>query len=127
MEDDDLVQAIYDGLPSSWGTFLSSVIGRHEQPTFERLWHDSVEKESKLMIREGTSKDEIHALTTKTRKRGRRPPFQRISTRKDDQKQKGNVNYTGKHFDISNIKCYNCNKLGHMAKDCMFRKRGNYN
>ena len=40
MDDDDLVQAIFDGLPSSWETFLSSVSGREIQPTFERLWHD---------------------------------------------------------------------------------------
>jgi hypothetical protein len=28
VDDDDLVQAIFDGLPSSWETFLSSVSGR---------------------------------------------------------------------------------------------------
>jgi len=40
VDDDDLVQAIFDGLPSSWETFLSNVSGREIQPTFERLWHD---------------------------------------------------------------------------------------
>jgi hypothetical protein len=40
VDDDDLVQAIFYGLPSSWETFLSSVSGRDIQPTFERLWHD---------------------------------------------------------------------------------------
>ena len=40
VDDDDLVQAIFDGLPYSWETFLSSVSGRDIQPTFERLWHD---------------------------------------------------------------------------------------
>ena len=28
IDDDDLVQAIFDGLPSSWETFLSSISGR---------------------------------------------------------------------------------------------------
>jgi hypothetical protein len=31
VEDDDLVQAIFYGLPSSWDTFLSSVSGREIQ------------------------------------------------------------------------------------------------
>jgi hypothetical protein len=40
VEDDDLVQAIFDGLPPSWDTFLASVNGRETQPNFESLWHD---------------------------------------------------------------------------------------
>jgi hypothetical protein len=40
MDDDDLVQTIFYGLPSSWETFLSSVSGREIQPMFESLWHD---------------------------------------------------------------------------------------
>jgi hypothetical protein len=40
VEDDDLVKSIFDGIPSSWDTFLYSVSGRETQPMFERLWHD---------------------------------------------------------------------------------------
>jgi hypothetical protein len=40
VDDDDLVQDIFYGLPSSWETFLSSVSGREIQPMFKRLWHD---------------------------------------------------------------------------------------
>jgi hypothetical protein len=40
VDDDDLVQAIFDGLPSSWETLLSSVSGIEIQAMFERLWHD---------------------------------------------------------------------------------------
>jgi len=45
VDDDDLVQAIFDGLPPSWETFLSSVSGREIQPTFECLWHDCLQEE----------------------------------------------------------------------------------
>lgn len=40
VDDDDLVQAVFDGLPPSWEVFLSSIIARENQPDFEKLWHD---------------------------------------------------------------------------------------
>ena len=43
VDDDDLVQTVVDGLTSSWETFMASVSGRENQPTFERLWHDCIE------------------------------------------------------------------------------------
>ena len=46
-DDDDLVQTVVDGLPSSWETFMASVSGRENQPTFERLWHDCIEEEGR--------------------------------------------------------------------------------
>ena len=40
VDDDDLVQTVFDGLPSSWETFLVVVSGRETQSNFDRLWHD---------------------------------------------------------------------------------------
>ena len=37
VDDDDLVQNTFDGLPESWGVFLASVNGRESQLNFERL------------------------------------------------------------------------------------------
>ena len=51
VDDDDLVQAIFYGLPSSWETFLSSVSGREIHPMFERLWHDCLQAESRTATR----------------------------------------------------------------------------
>jgi hypothetical protein len=45
VHDDDLVQAIFYGLPPSRETFLSSVSGREIQLMFERLWHDCLQEE----------------------------------------------------------------------------------
>jgi hypothetical protein len=36
-DDDDLVQTVVDGLPSSWEAFLSKINARENQPDFERL------------------------------------------------------------------------------------------
>ena len=37
VEDNDLVQTIFDGLPVTWETFLAAVNGREVQPSFDRL------------------------------------------------------------------------------------------
>ena len=44
VDDDDLVQTVVDGLPSSSETFMASVSGRENHPTLERLWHDCIEE-----------------------------------------------------------------------------------
>ena len=43
VDDDDLVQTVVDGLPSSWETFMASVCGRENQLTFERFWNDCIQ------------------------------------------------------------------------------------
>ena len=35
VEDDDLVETIFDGIPMTWETFMASVNGREVQPNFE--------------------------------------------------------------------------------------------
>jgi hypothetical protein len=74
VDDDDLVQAIFDGLPFSWDTFLSSVSGREIQPTFERLWHDFLQEESRTTTRSEPTKEEHSTLASKFRKEERHFP-----------------------------------------------------
>ena len=45
IDDDDLVHVVFDGLPSSWETFLDAVSGQETQPNFDILWHDCLEEE----------------------------------------------------------------------------------
>jgi hypothetical protein len=58
MDYDDLVESIFNDLPYSWETFLSSVSGREIQPMFERLWHDCLQEESHTTTRSETTKEE---------------------------------------------------------------------
>ena len=127
IDDDDLVQAIYDGLPpSSWESFLSSITGRSSQPTFESLWHDCLEEESRILTRERPPKEDHLALSAKFKRRGRRP-FPHRNPQKNIQKENPNPGFRGKKFDMSKVKCYNCDKIGHFSKDCRGKKKGNFN
>ena len=65
VDDDDLMHAIFDGLCSSWETFLSSVSGREIQPTFERLWHDYLQEESRTTTRSEPTKEEHSTLASR--------------------------------------------------------------
>jgi hypothetical protein len=118
VDDDDLVQAIFYGLPSSWETFLSSVSGREIQPTFERLWHDCLQEKSRTATSSKPTKEEHSTLASrfKGKKKG---TFQKGSRRKPN--TKGTLKR--KNIDTSKIKCFSCNKLDHFAKDCWFRKK----
>jgi hypothetical protein len=114
MDDDDLVQAIFDGLPSPWETFLSSVSGREIHLTFERLWHDCLQEESHTSTRRKPTKEEHSTLASRFKGK-KKCTFQKGSERMPT--------FKGNNIDTYNIKCFSCNKLGHFAKDCCFRKK----
>ena len=67
MNDDDLVQTAVDCIPMSWETFLASVNGRENQPSFDRLWHDYLEEKGRIQSMVGPHTEKDHALATKTK------------------------------------------------------------
>jgi hypothetical protein len=118
VDDDDLVHAIFDGLPSSWETFLTSVSGREIQPTFERLRHDFLQEESHTATRSEPTKEEHSALASRFKGK-KKVTFHKGSLRNSNTKGM----FKGKSIDASKIKCFSCNKLGHFAKDYWYRKK----
>ena len=115
VDDDDLVQTTFDRIYSTWGAYLVAINGCEVQLNFERLWHDCLQEESRIQTIVVPSHEENLALATNTNKGKGKKFFQ---------KNKGKGNFKGKpKFDMSNIICYNCNKLGHYARDCFSEKR----
>ena len=104
VDDDDLVQIVVDGLPSSWETFMASGSGRENQPTFERLWYDCIEEEGRTSGK--VTKESDLALVAKTKK------FKKPSPQQNKGKKP-----QGNFFDMSKVECYNFHKFGHFSKD----------
>ena len=112
VDDDDLVQTVFNGPPNSWETFMAAVSGRETQPNFNRLWHDCLEEEGRVQCKAIGAKEVNLALTAKTRKFKKHSP----------QKGKGKKPQ-GKHSNAPSLECFNCHKIGHFAKDCSRPKR----
>jgi hypothetical protein len=109
---DDLVQTVVHGLPPAWEVFLSGVNERETRPNFERLWHDCLQEEGRIQTKTVSSKEDNIALTTRTKKGKRFPSRNKFFI----QKEKDSGGYKGKEFDISRVRCFNCQKKGHFAR-----------
>jgi hypothetical protein len=118
VDDEDLVHAIFDDLHFSWETFLYSMSKREIQPTFERLWHDCHQEEIHITTRSNPFKEE-HSTLASIFKRNKKVTFQKGFQKKINTK----CTFKGKNIDTSKIKCFNCNKLGHLARDYWSKKK----
>lgn len=116
VDEDHVIQTVFDGLPSSWETFLSSVTRRENQPDFESLWHDCLQEEGCIQNKSGPPKEDHVALAARFSKR------KRFFTPRKFEKDKTSAGYKGKKFDVSRVRCFSCQKLGYFAKDCRSKK-----
>jgi hypothetical protein len=98
-----LVRIALKGFPKEWEVFVKCVVGREHLPDWSTLWDDFTQEE----IREGSHSngqkedraEENVALAAKSKKKGN----------------------SGR--DLSKVRCYCCNKLGHLASHCPERKK----
>jgi hypothetical protein len=93
------------GFTKEWDVFVKCVVGRENFPDWSRLWDDFTQEEIRMGSQSSGQKedkdDENVALTTKGKG-----------------KKKGN---SGR--DLSKVRCYCCNQLGHLASQCPERKK----
>jgi hypothetical protein len=110
ISDKELVTTTLNGFPTFWIPFVQGVCARSKLPKFDMLWADCTHGESRLSNQQKRLiVDEEEALTSQKNKRSF---FRKIN------KEANSVRVLDKKKDVSKIRCYNCQKLGHFSYDC---------
>ena len=118
----ELVRLAIQGLPKAWETFVDGIIAREHLPDWERLWNDYVQNEIwkgySVEIRD--DEEENVALAAKGKKEKSKKGASSNSGSKGKGKQKKKE---GKEKDLSKVKCWACQKMGHYAVTCPEKKK----
>lgn len=109
----ELALIALDGLPESWETFVAGISARSKFPKFDRLRTDCLQEESRLDkrgLKKKINDEENHALNVNTHKKKKFKHFR---------KKKFNTEYPKR--DLSHVKCFRCDKPGHVVTNCPYK------
>jgi transposase InsO family protein len=120
----ELVRTALNGVAKPWAVFVEGIVARENVPSWDRLWDDFVQEETRRgyvhgVGSSGVNEDEENVAFAakgkgkKTKKRS----------------NPGGHNEKGKpkkgEKDMSKVPCWACQKQGHYATTCPERKKGN--
>jgi hypothetical protein len=113
VEEDEITMTTLNGLPNSWESFIQGICSRRKLTKFSRLWEDCTQEEARLEARkEKIESNEDQALTAHIRKGKNK---KEVHSHKRFQKpHKGQDS----HKDLSSFRCFICQKMGHIARNC---------
>jgi hypothetical protein len=113
VEEAELVMTTLNGLPKSWESFIQGICSRRKLTKFNRLWEDCTQEEARLAAREEKLGNDDQALAVHARKG---------KSRKEDHPPKKFQRSRKSQKDYSSYKCYCCQKMGHIARNCPLKK-----
>ena len=105
----ELVWTALNGVAKPWDFFVEAIVARENLPSWDRLWDDFVQEETRWGLVQGSSStskedEENVALTPKGKKKFKKGP-----------KKGGVKQWDGQKKELSTVKCFACQKLGHYA------------
>ena len=109
----ELVQTTMNRVSKPWAVFVEALVARENLPTWDRICDDFVQEETQrglLQCSASTSREDEEdvALTTKEKKKN---------------KKGGTKQQDGQKKDLSTVKCFACQKMGHYARQCPNKKK----
>ena len=107
----ELVRTALNGVAKPWVVFVEAIVARENLPSWGRICDDFVQEETRRGLLQGSSStsredEENVALTAKGKKKFKKGP------------KKGGVKQQDGQKDLSIVKCFACQKLGHYARQC---------
>jgi hypothetical protein len=123
VDPDFMVRTTLNNFTKPWGPFVRGIVAREVMPTWERLWDDFVQEETRLTSESSgqqriTQGDEDLALWTKGKKKTDRGARQGPKGGAKPQQSGG-----GKERDMSTVRCFACGEMGHYAGQCPKKKK----
>jgi hypothetical protein len=116
-----LVRTALNGVSKPWAMLVQAIVGRENLSSWERLWDDFIQEETRRGYLRGSSssvkKEENVALSAKWSKG--KPKTQGPTS---PSKQQGKPKKKGEK-DLSKVKCWCYQKMGHYAVTCLERKK----
>jgi hypothetical protein len=109
ISDKELVTKTLNGFPTFWIPFVQGVCARSKLPKFDKLWADCTHEEYRLADQQKRLIVDKEKGLTIQKKKG--------SFFRKNNKEAKSVRVPDKKKDVSKIRCYNCQKLGHFSYD----------
>jgi len=110
LDDAKIVTTTLNGFPSYLDAFVQGICARMKSPKFDKPWIDCVQEESRLTSKmQKTNDEENQALAAHVKKR---------KERRNNSSKKNRRSVLDHKKDVSKIRCFNCQKLGHFAYQC---------
>jgi hypothetical protein len=132
VDPNSMVSTAINSFTKPWGPFVHGIVAREVMPTWERMWDDFVQEETRLVEEASGQRqqqqqqsgqgDEDLALWTKGKKKVDRGGRQGPKFGAPPQGGGGESN-NGQKRDMSKVKCFVCKKLGHYVGQCPNTKK----
>ena len=138
LDEYELIMTTLNVLTRPWDVFIQTICDRKEELQFDSLWEECVQEEARVANREAILlRDDDQARATHTKGGKRRYHFKKETRphkkshspnkfihkeshppRKFQKFQKGQR----REKDFSSYRCYHCDKIGNIVKNCLARR-----
>ena len=117
ISDSELVWETLNGVAKPWDVFVEAIVTRENLPSWDRIWDDFVQEETRRGLVQGNSstsrEDEENVdLIAKGKKKFKKGPKKGGAKKQDGQKK-----------DLITVKCFSCQNIGHYVGHCPQNKK----